>query len=57
MRRRSCQISPLMPARYRRRRCLLRIDNFFEWRAYAIVMKSGNPFALASIWENWRAPG
>jgi putative SOS response-associated peptidase YedK len=51
---------------YRRRRGLLPIDNFFEWRAikgvkakqpYAIGMKSGEPFALAAIWENWRRPG
>ena len=51
---------------YRRRRCLLPIDNFFEWRAikgarakqpYAIAMKSGQPFALAGIWENWQKPG
>jgi len=47
---------------YKRRRCLLPIDNFFEWRAirgakakqpYAIGMTSGEPFALAAIWENW----
>lgn len=51
---------------YRRRRCLIPIDNFFEWRAikglkpkqpYAIGMKSGAPFALAAIWENWQPPG
>jgi putative SOS response-associated peptidase YedK len=51
---------------YKRRRCLLPIDNFFEWKAikgakakqpYAIGMKSGEPFALAGIWENWRRPG
>jgi putative SOS response-associated peptidase YedK len=51
---------------YERRRCLLPIDNFFEWRAirgakakqpYAIGMKTGEPFALASIWENWQRPG
>jgi putative SOS response-associated peptidase YedK len=51
---------------YARRRCLLPIDNFFEWRAikgakpkqpYAIGMKSGDPFALAAVWENWRRPG
>jgi len=50
---------------YKRRRCLLPIDNFFEWRAikgakakqpYAIGMTSGEPFALAAIWENWRRP-
>ena len=51
---------------YKRRRCLLPIDNFFEWKAikgakvkqpYAIAMKSGEPFAVAAIWENWKRPG
>jgi putative SOS response-associated peptidase YedK len=50
---------------YRRRRCLIPVDSFFEWQAvkgsakqpYAIGMKSGEPFALAGIWENWRRPG
>ncbi len=51
---------------YERRRCLVPVDNFFEWRAikgakakrpYAIGMRSGEPFALAGIWENWRRPG
>jgi putative SOS response-associated peptidase YedK len=50
---------------YARRRCLLPVDNFFEWKAikgqpkqpYAIAMKSGEPFALAAIWENWGVPG
>jgi putative SOS response-associated peptidase YedK len=51
---------------YKRRRCLVPIDNFFEWKAikglkpkqpYAIGLKSGEPFALAGIWENWQRPG
>jgi putative SOS response-associated peptidase YedK len=51
---------------YRRRRCLMPVDNFFEWKAirgakakqpFAIAMKSGKPFALAGIWENWQKPG
>jgi putative SOS response-associated peptidase YedK len=51
---------------YKRRRCILPIDNFFEWRVtkgakikqpYAIGMKSGEPFGLAAIWENWRPSG
>jgi putative SOS response-associated peptidase YedK len=51
---------------YRRRRCLLPIDNFFEWKAmsgaaakqpYAIGMRSGEPFALAAIWDSWQRPG
>jgi putative SOS response-associated peptidase YedK len=51
---------------YKRRRCLLPIDNFFEWKAikgekakqpHAIGMQSGEPFAVAAIWENWQKPG
>jgi putative SOS response-associated peptidase YedK len=51
---------------YARRRCLLPIDNFFEWQAikgtkvkqpYAVGMKSGELFALAAIWEAWKRPG
>jgi putative SOS response-associated peptidase YedK len=51
---------------YRKRRCLLPVDNFFEWKAikgekakqpFAIAMKSGKPFAVAAIWENWQKPG
>jgi putative SOS response-associated peptidase YedK len=50
---------------YRRRRCIVPVDGFFEWKAikgrrtkqpYAIAMKDGAPFALAGIWENWKAP-
>jgi putative SOS response-associated peptidase YedK len=50
---------------YARRRCLIPIDNFFEWRAikgqkwkqpYAIAMKSGEPFALGAVWESWTRP-
>jgi putative SOS response-associated peptidase YedK len=51
---------------YRTRRALLPIDGFFEWKAvigakakqpYAIAMKSGEPFALAALWEMWRQAG
>jgi putative SOS response-associated peptidase YedK len=50
---------------YRGRRCVVPVDGFFEWKAvkgrsakqpYAIAMKDGAPFALAGIWENWKAP-
>ncbi|MFC0804797.1 SOS response-associated peptidase [Ensifer sp. P24N7] len=51
---------------YASRRCLIPIDGFFEWKdifgtgknkqPYAIAMKSGEPFALAGIWETWRNP-
>ncbi|MCC7253042.1 SOS response-associated peptidase [Hyphomicrobium sp.] len=49
---------------YKKRRCLLPIDNFFEWKGtkgskqpYAVGMKTGEPFALAAILENWKRPG
>lgn len=51
---------------YKRRRAILPIDNFFEWKAvkgekvrqpFAIGMKSGEPFGVAAIWENWQRPG
>jgi putative SOS response-associated peptidase YedK len=50
---------------YRRRRCIVPVDGFFEWKAikgqkakqpYAIAMKDGSPFGIAGIWENWRDP-
>ena len=48
-----------------KRRCLVPVDNFFEWKAikgekakqpYAIAMKDGSPFAIAGIWEGWKHP-
>ena len=56
---------PSFRAAYAKRRCLLPIQNFFEWRKakgagpkqpYAIAMKDGSPFALAAIWESWQWP-
>ena len=50
---------------YRRRRCILPVDGFFEWKAikgqkakqpYAIGMKDGSPFGLGGLWENWKDP-
>lgn len=48
---------------YARRRCIVPVDGFFEWRSskgarqpYAIGMRDGAPFGLAGIWENWKHP-
>ena len=48
---------------YQRRRCILPVDAFYEWRAtkgrkqpYAIAMKDRSPFGIAGIWENWKEP-
>lgn len=44
---------------FRRRRCLVPADGFYEWKKdavkipYRIVLKSGDPFAMAGIWEKW----
>jgi putative SOS response-associated peptidase YedK len=54
---------PSFRSAYAKRRALLPVDNFFEWQKikgpkqpYAIAMKSGEPFALAALWESWRHP-
>ena len=45
---------------YKHRRCLVLADGFYEWRRqgdvktpYYISLASGEPFALAGLWENW----
>jgi putative SOS response-associated peptidase YedK len=48
---------------FRRRRCLVPADGFFEWKAegkakqpYYISLRSGEPLAMAGLWETWQAP-
>ena len=48
---------------YRKRRCILPVDGFYEWQAtkrgkrpYAIAMKDRSPFGIAVLWENWKDP-
>ena len=49
---------------FRRRRCLVPFDGFYEWQKrptgkkqpYAIVSADGKPFAMAGLWENWKEP-
>ena len=45
---------------YRKRRCLILADGFYEWRKegdgktpYFISLADGSPFAFAGLWENW----
>ena len=47
----------------KKRRCLVLADGYYEWqkrptskRPFRIVMKSGEPFAMAGLWETWRDP-
>jgi putative SOS response-associated peptidase YedK len=56
---------PSFRSAFRRRRCLIPADGFFEWQQNPggksktpmyIRLKSGQPFAFAGLWENWNAP-
>ncbi len=46
---------------FRRRRCLVLADGFFEWRRqgpgpkqpYLIRLAGGEPFAFAGLWDRW----
>jgi putative SOS response-associated peptidase YedK len=48
---------------YRRRRCLVLADGYYEWQRsgalkqpHYIRLASGEPFAMAGLWERWRDP-
>jgi putative SOS response-associated peptidase YedK len=54
---------PTFRAAYAKRRCIVPVDCFFEWRAvkgarakqpFAVAMESRAPFAIGGLWENWR---
>src|SRR4051794_4768663 len=54
---------PMVRDAYRRRRCIMPVDLFFEWKAikgakakqpYAIGMQDGWAFGIAGLWENWK---
>ena len=58
---------PSFRAAFRQRRCLVAADGFYEWRKtaeapkapkqpYYIRLESGEPFAIAGLWERWRDP-
>ena len=51
---------------YRKRRCIVPVDGFYEWKKipgqrtkqpYFIHRPDDEPMALAGLWEEWRAPG
>jgi len=52
---------PSFRAAYRKRRCLVLADGFYEWHAdssgktpYFISLRDGSPFAFAGLWEHWQ---
>jgi putative SOS response-associated peptidase YedK len=48
---------------FRKRRCLIPADGFYEWKKtgprskqpYYIRVRGGRPFAFAGLWEHWEA--
>ena len=54
---------PAYRTAFRRRRCLIPSEGFYEWRAmadgkqpYLIRRKDQAPFAMAGLWEVWQGP-
>jgi putative SOS response-associated peptidase YedK len=52
---------------FKKRRCLVLADSFYEWRKdgegsrpsktpLRITLKAGEPFAMAGLWEVWTSP-
>jgi putative SOS response-associated peptidase YedK len=51
---------PAYRAAFKRRRCVILADGFFEWRKseggkmpHYISSEDGQPFAMAGLWEQW----
>ncbi len=56
---------PSFRTAYRRRRCLVLADGFYEWQSrpgqrtktpYYVRLQSQDAFAFAGLWETWRDP-
>jgi putative SOS response-associated peptidase YedK len=52
---------PSFRAAYRRRRCLVPADGYFEWQSgggpkqpWRVVREDGAAFAFAGLWEHWQ---
>ena len=54
---------PAFRAAFKRRRCLVLADGFYEWKRVGksrepmhFSLASGEPFAFAGLWETWDSP-
>ncbi|HIK44974.1 MAG TPA: SOS response-associated peptidase, partial [Leptolyngbyaceae cyanobacterium M65_K2018_010] len=56
---------PSFRAAFKRRRCLIWADGFYEWQPlaqartkqpYYIFLRNHQPFAFAGLWEHWTDP-
>jgi len=55
--------SPAFRDAFRRKRCLVPVDGFYEWhregarrQPFAIAHQDGRPLALAGLWSGWHDP-
>ncbi len=55
--------SPAFREAFRRRRCIVPVDSFYEWKRegtvrqpYRVSRLDGQPLALAGLWSGWRDP-
>jgi putative SOS response-associated peptidase YedK len=55
--------SPAFREAFRRRRCIVPVDSFYEWKRdgtvrqpYRVAREDGLPLALAGLWAGWRDP-
>jgi putative SOS response-associated peptidase YedK len=55
---------PAFRTAFKRRRCLIPVDGFYEWKKtegktkqpYYIRLSKEGPFAFAGLWEHWEGP-
>jgi putative SOS response-associated peptidase YedK len=54
---------PAFRSAFRKRRCLVLADGYFEWktegkvkRPFFFHLRDGQPFAFAGLWERWQGP-
>jgi SOS response associated peptidase (SRAP) len=59
----SFETRPAFREAFQRRRCLVPVDGFCEWKKpkpgkqpYAIALADRGLMVLAGLWENWRSP-
>ena len=55
--------SPAFREAFKRRRCIVPVDSFYEWKRegtvrqpYRVVRDDDRPLALAGLWAGWRDP-
>jgi putative SOS response-associated peptidase YedK len=57
------ETKPAFGKAFARRRCLVPVDGFYEWKKtgtgkqpYTLALADRGIMALAGLWENWRSP-